>query len=62
MNNPIVDVALSLGSNVRRYQNINAGLSALEAEFESVTCSPVYESAAVGFAAIRCNCSRSRVL
>jgi 2-amino-4-hydroxy-6-hydroxymethyldihydropteridine diphosphokinase len=44
-----VQVSLSLGSNIDRYRYINAGLAALESEFGTVTCSPVYESAAVGF-------------
>ncbi|TXR54177.1 2-amino-4-hydroxy-6-hydroxymethyldihydropteridine diphosphokinase [Reinekea thalattae] len=42
-------VALSLGSNMRRYFHLNAGLNALRAEFGALHCSPVYESAAVGF-------------
>ena len=49
MSDQAVEVALSLGSNVRRYHHINAGLNALEAEFGRVQCSPIYESAAVGF-------------
>ena len=44
-----VRIALSLGSNIDRYRHINAGLDALEAEFGEVLCSPVYETAAVGF-------------
>lgn len=47
--NALVKVALSLGSNIDRYRHINAGLNDLEAEFGSVLCSPVYESASVGF-------------
>ncbi|TCS43054.1 2-amino-4-hydroxy-6-hydroxymethyldihydropteridine diphosphokinase [Reinekea marinisedimentorum] len=42
-------VALSLGSNVDRYRNINAGLKALHEQFGALDCSPVYESASVGF-------------
>lgn len=42
-------VALSLGSNIDRYRHITAGLDALKAEYGEVVCSPVYESAAVGF-------------
>lgn len=44
-----IPVSLSLGSNIDRYRHINAGLQALEQVFGSVLCSPVYESAAVGF-------------
>jgi 2-amino-4-hydroxy-6-hydroxymethyldihydropteridine diphosphokinase len=42
-------VALSLGSNVDRYRNINNGLKALYEQFGALECSPVYESASVGF-------------
>lgn len=42
-------VALSLGSNIRRYHHINAGIKALKKAFGQVICSPVYESEAVGF-------------
>ncbi len=43
-------ISLSLGSNIDRFRHINLGLDALERVFGAVTCSPVYESAAVGFA------------
>lgn len=46
---PRHQVALSLGSNINRYQNINAGLKALYQQFGELHCSPVYESASVGF-------------
>lgn len=49
MTTSLVEVALSLGSNVQRYHHINAGLWALESNFGQVLSSPVYESAAVGF-------------
>lgn len=45
----MTDVSLSLGSNIRRYFHINQALDALEEEFGDILCSPVYESAAVGF-------------
>lgn len=45
----MTDVSLSLGSNIRRYFHINSALNALEVEFGEIDCSPVYESAAVGF-------------
>jgi 2-amino-4-hydroxy-6-hydroxymethyldihydropteridine diphosphokinase len=44
-----INVALSLGSNIERYKHINAALNALENEFGSLICSPIYESDAVGF-------------
>lgn len=45
----MVSVALSLGSNIRRYFYINRALDALEQTFGDILVSPVYESAAVGF-------------
>ena len=45
----LTKISLSLGSNIDRYRHINAGLTALESAFGEVRCSPVYESAAVGF-------------
>lgn len=42
-------VALSLGSNINRYRHLTGALDALAAEFGDLTCSPVYESEAVGF-------------
>jgi 2-amino-4-hydroxy-6-hydroxymethyldihydropteridine diphosphokinase len=47
--NKSIQVSLSLGSNIERYSHINAGLMALEEEFGEIICSPVYESASVGF-------------
>lgn len=41
---------LSLGSNINRYQNITAALDALTHHYGKLEISPVYESAAVGFA------------
>lgn len=45
----MTEVSLSLGSNIRRYHHINQGLDALERHFGHCQCSPVYESASVGF-------------
>lgn len=42
-------VYLSLGSNIRRYQHIHAGLDALDRAFVLTAISSVYESEAVGF-------------
>lgn len=42
-------VYLSLGSNIDRDNNIRSGLDALARHFSTLTLSPVYESAAVGF-------------
>jgi 2-amino-4-hydroxy-6-hydroxymethyldihydropteridine diphosphokinase len=41
---------LSLGSNVEREKHIRAALRALRGRFGSIVVSPVYDSAAVGFA------------
>lgn len=41
---------LSLGSNVDRERHIRAGIAALQARFGDIVVSPVYDSAAVGFA------------
>ena len=43
-------VYLGLGSNIDRERNIRAALHALEAAFEPLLISPVYESESVGFA------------
>jgi len=45
----MTQVFLSLGSNMSRTQNINAGLNQLEAYFGELKLSPVYESEPVGF-------------
>ncbi|CAA0124368.1 2-amino-4-hydroxy-6-hydroxymethyldihydropteridinepyrophosphokinase [BD1-7 clade bacterium] len=42
-------VLLGIGSNVNREKNIASGLQALRGELGAFRCSPVYESAAVGF-------------
>lgn len=42
-------VLLGLGSNVRREQNLTAGLDALELMLGGMECSPVFESLAVGY-------------
>lgn len=43
-------VYLSLGSNIDREHNLASGLTRLAATLGTLTLSPVYESAAVGFA------------
>jgi len=43
-------VYLSFGSNIDREHNIRSGLNRLAEHFPALTLSPVYESAAVGFA------------
>jgi 2-amino-4-hydroxy-6-hydroxymethyldihydropteridine diphosphokinase len=40
---------LGLGSNVNAKANIRAGISELREQFENISLSPVYSSAAVGF-------------
>jgi 2-amino-4-hydroxy-6-hydroxymethyldihydropteridine diphosphokinase len=45
----LIQVTLSLGSNIDRFKHINAALTALENEFGEVISSPIYESEAVGF-------------
>ncbi|MCW8825192.1 MAG: 2-amino-4-hydroxy-6-hydroxymethyldihydropteridine diphosphokinase [Gammaproteobacteria bacterium] len=42
-------VFLSLGSNIDKEVNIQAGIDALEQHFGKVICSTVYESESVGF-------------
>jgi 2-amino-4-hydroxy-6-hydroxymethyldihydropteridine diphosphokinase len=42
-------VALSLGSNINRYQHLSQALDALADAFGELRCSPVYESESVGF-------------
>ncbi|MCQ4312563.1 2-amino-4-hydroxy-6-hydroxymethyldihydropteridine diphosphokinase [Pseudomonas stutzeri] len=46
---PLIPVLLGLGSNVRREQNLVAGLDALEQLLGDMRCSPVFESLAVGY-------------
>ena len=45
----MANVYLSLGSNIHRNKYIQSGISALKKHYKTVTCSPVYESIAVGF-------------
>lgn len=49
MTQPLIPVALSLGSNIDRYRHLTNALNALAEEFGDLLCSPVYESEAVGF-------------
>lgn len=46
----MVQVLLSLGSNINREHNIRGALKALREQFGRIECSPVYESESVGFA------------
>ncbi len=45
----MVRVYLSLGSNIEKQKNIANGLASLNAEFDKVLSSRIYESEAVGF-------------
>ncbi len=45
----MIEVFLGLGSNIERESNLRSGLSRLGATFGELRCSPVYETAAVGF-------------
>lgn len=45
----VVQVFLSLGSNINRTHHIHAGLDALADQFGELQISPVYESKSVGF-------------
>jgi 2-amino-4-hydroxy-6-hydroxymethyldihydropteridine diphosphokinase len=45
----MTEVILGLGSNVRRYHHLCAGLDALRAEFGDLSLSRVYESESIGF-------------
>lgn len=45
----VIEVALSLGSNIERYRHISGALDALAEAFGELVCSPVYESESVGF-------------
>ena len=45
----MANVYLSLGSNIQREKYILAGIDALKNHYRIVTCSPIYESIAVGF-------------
>ncbi|MCH8531262.1 MAG: 2-amino-4-hydroxy-6-hydroxymethyldihydropteridine diphosphokinase [Saccharospirillum sp.] len=49
MTQPLIPVALSLGSNIDRYRHLTNAFNALAEEFGDLLCSPVYESEAVGF-------------
>lgn len=42
-------VYLSLGSNIERHIHISQALDELRAAFGEISCSPIYESEAVGF-------------
>ncbi len=42
-------VYVSIGSNINKEHNIQAGINALTAVFEKVVCSSIYESESVGF-------------
>ncbi len=42
-------VFISVGSNIDRNKYIEAGIKALSDHYQSITCSTVYESEAVGF-------------
>ena len=44
-----VDVFLALGSNIAPQKNLREGINAIEAHFNTITCSPTYASSAVGF-------------
>ena len=43
------EVYLSIGSNINRETNIDAGLNALRALLGTIRCSQIYETEAVGF-------------
>ena len=45
----MVDVYISLGSNVERELNLRKGLGLLETHFGTLCCSSAYESEAIGF-------------
>ena len=45
----MVEVYVSVGSNICRQENIRSGVQALKQEFTDLQCSSVYESAAAGF-------------
>jgi len=45
----MASVYLSIGSNIQRKLHISSGIKALKKRYETVTCSPIYESVAVGF-------------
>ena len=42
-------VYISVGSNIEREKYIRAGIKALTSHYGTITCSPIYESIAVGF-------------
>jgi len=45
----MANVYLSIGSNIQRNLHISSGINALKKRYKKVTCSPVYESMAIGF-------------
>ena len=45
----MADVYLSIGSNIHRDVHIKAGINALKTRYNTLICSPIYESVAVGF-------------
>lgn len=45
----MANVYLSIGSNIQRDLHISSGISALKKRYKTITCSPIYESVAVGF-------------
>lgn len=46
----MAQVYVSIGSNIDRERHVRAALQALQARFGKLSCSRVYETAAVGFA------------
>ncbi|MBI1195783.1 MAG: 2-amino-4-hydroxy-6-hydroxymethyldihydropteridine diphosphokinase [Gammaproteobacteria bacterium] len=50
MSSDPVSVFVSIGSNIDRTRNVRRAVSALKARFGTLCLSPVYETAAVGFA------------
>jgi len=45
----MANVYLSIGSNIQRNTHITSGIDALKSRYKSITCSPIYESIAIGF-------------
>lgn len=45
----MAQIFIGIGSSINRRENIHLGIQALQAEFGPLTCSPIYESEAVGF-------------
>ena len=48
-NPDMANVYLSIGSNIQRSLHISSGINSLKKRYKTVTCSPIYESIAVGF-------------